>query len=237
MLRYTRKEMKQAAKNDLNGKWGVSIGSFLMATYVPAMVFTLPFAFLYMGGFLALMVEAFPMAALMNGLAILSLFIPVFLISGPLYMGYYLFNLKVGRNQPVGFALPYRAFTSGVYGRVTKGYFMWNVIVLLWSLLLIVPGIVKGMAYAQMPYLMMDHPEMTWKEAMKESERMMKGHKMDYFVLGLSFFGWILLASITYYASMLYSGPYMYQTLANFYRDLRGETLNVVKVTSYEKQI
>ena len=234
MLRYTRKEQKQAAKNDLNGRWGVSIGSFLMATYVPMNVVMLPAVFLIFAG-------AFFGAAGNDvlGLSIISisyllLFVPLFLVSGPLYMGYYLFNLRIARGDEAGWALPYRCFTKGIYGRLTKGYFMWTLIILLWTCLLIVPGIIKSLSYAQVPYLMMDHPEMTWQEAMKESARMMQGHKWDLFVLQLSFIGWLLLAEITYFVSMIYSGPYMYQAFVNFYRDLKGEPLNVAKAASYE---
>lgn len=232
MLRYSRKEMKQAAKNDLKGKWGVSIGSFLLATYVPMNVVAIPFAFLLYAGVFLLAAQQEVLGGIIMVISYLMLFVPMFVICGPLYMGYYLFNLRIARHQQAGFGLPYRAFTSGVYGRLTKGYFMWNLMIMLWMLLLIVPGIVKSFAYALAPYLMMDHPEMTWKEALAESQRMMKGHKMKLFVLHLSFIGWIVLAGITSYATMIYSGPYMYQAFANFYRDLKGETLNVASASS-----
>ena len=234
MLRYTRKEQKQAAKNDLKGKWGVSIGSYLMATYVPMNVVMLPAVFLVFAGAFFGIAGNDILGFSMVSVSYLLLFVPLFMVCGPLYMGYYLFNLRIARGDAVGWALPYRCFTDGVYGRLTKGYFMWTLIILLWSMLLFVPGIIKGLSYAQMPYLMMDHPEMTWREAMKESARMMHGHKWDLFVLGMSFFGWFVLAYFTSYISMVYSGPYMYQALANFYRDLKGETLNVASAVTYD---
>ena len=107
---------------------------------------------------------------------------------------------------------------------------MMNIFIFLWSLLFVIPGIIKSFSYAQMPYILMDHPEMGWKEALEESKRMMNGHKMDYFVLLLSFIPWLLLCGITFGIAFLYVGPYMQMTCVNFYRGLKEEQLNVTRV-------
>ena len=69
-----------------------------------------------------------------------------------------------------------------------------------------------------------------WKEALKESQRMMDGHKWELFVLGLSFIPWLLLVCVTFGIALLYVGPYMQVTYTNFYRTLKEEQLEVTRV-------
>ena len=92
----------------------------------------------------------------------------------------------------------------------------------LWSLLLIVPGVIKGYEYAMVPYLLLDHPEMSRQEIFAESKRMMMGNKWDAFVLDLSFIGWHLLGACTFgILTFLYVNPYQYYTEAELYHVLR----------------
>ncbi len=65
-----------------------------------------------------------------------------------------------------------------------------TVYTLLWSVLLIVPGIIKFISYSMAYYILLDHPEYTASEAIKKSQVLMKGHKLDLFLLSLSFIGW-----------------------------------------------
>ena len=94
---------------------------------------------------------------------------------------------------------------------------------LLWSLLLIVPGIVKAYSYAMAPYLMQDHPEMSASQAIDESMRLMEGNKMNLFLLDLSFIGWWLLCCITFGLLTLVVLPYQQTARAEFYRELIDE--------------
>ena len=92
----------------------------------------------------------------------------------------------------------------------------------LWSLLFIVPGVIKGYEYAMVPYLLLDHPEMSRQEIFAESKRMMMGNKWDAFVLDLSFIGWHLLGACTFgILTFLYVNPYQYYTEAELYHVLR----------------
>lgn len=92
----------------------------------------------------------------------------------------------------------------------------------LWSLLFIVPGVIKGYEYAMVPYLLLDHPEMSRQEIFAESKRMMMGNKWDAFVLDLSFIGWNLLGACTFgILTFLYVNPYQYYTEAELYHVLR----------------
>ncbi len=92
----------------------------------------------------------------------------------------------------------------------------------LWSLLFIIPGIVKSYSYAMTSYILLDRPELSATDAIKESEKMMNGHKMDLFILDLSFIGWILLSCLTCGILVLYVEPYMMATRSAFYLELKG---------------
>lgn len=93
-------------------------------------------------------------------------------------------------------------------------------LIFLWSLLLVIPGIIKAMAYSQVDYIKAENPDMDIMETLRESERLMKGHKMEYFVLCLSFFGWFLLVGITFGLAGIYVMPYFSTTRALYYRNL-----------------
>jgi len=84
-----------------------------------------------------------------------------------------------------------------------------GIFTLLWSILLIVPGIIKGISYSASPYILAENPEMSGLEAIRESKKKMYGHKADYFVLMLSFIGWMLLACLTLGILYIWLAPYM----------------------------
>ena len=70
-------------------------------------------------------------------------------------------------------------------------------------------------------FILADNPELSAREALKKSEEMMKGHKMDLFVLDLSFIGWLFLVAITFGVASIYIAPYYGATQANFYKNLK----------------
>ena len=102
------------------------------------------------------------------------------------------------------------------------------VYVLLWTLLLIVPGIIKAISYSQTYYVMKDNPELSFNAAIERSMAMMEGYKMQYFLLRLSFIGWILLGIISCGILFLWVNPYISATDAHFYEYVKEE---------YEKKI
>lgn len=101
--------------------------------------------------------------------------------------------------------------------------FLVGLFTFLWSLLLIVPGIIKACAYSQAMYILAENPGISPMDAIKRSKEMMQGHKMEYFLLVLSFFGWALLAPFTLGILYIWLLPYMQATMANYYRSLKGE--------------
>jgi len=92
----------------------------------------------------------------------------------------------------------------------------------LWSLLLIVPGIIAQYRYSMAIYLLCDHPEMSPLACIRESKRLMSGHKAELFVLDLSFFGWLLLELIPIlgYFVQIWTVPYINMTRALYYERL-----------------
>lgn len=104
--------------------------------------------------------------------------------------------------------------------------FLVGLFTFLWSLLLIVPGIIKGCSYSQAMYILAEDPSMGATEAINRSKSMMDGHKMEYFLLSLSFIGWSILGIFTLGILYIWLIPYMQTTLANYYKSLKGEFID-----------
>ncbi len=93
----------------------------------------------------------------------------------------------------------------------------------LWSLLLVIPGIIKAYSYSMSMYILAENPEIGALEAINRSKAMMNGHKMELFVLELSFIGWYLLCAITFGIAGVWVFPYMSATFANFYNKIKNQ--------------
>ena len=118
----------------------------------------------------------------------------------------------------------FESFSSSYLNQVLvmllKNLFVW-----LWSLLLIVPGIIKYYEYLMIPYILTDNPEISWDDAKEQSRTMMEGEKMNAFLLHLSFIGWFLLDIITIgILHIVFTGPYMAQAEAELYHVLLEKT-------------
>lgn len=103
-----------------------------------------------------------------------------------------------------------------------KVTFLVGLFTFLWSLLFVIPGIIKAISYSQAMTIVAENPKTNALDAINRSKAMMHGHKMDYFVLGLSFIGWALLCGITFGIAYIYVGPYMSATQINFYNEIKG---------------
>ncbi len=102
--------------------------------------------------------------------------------------------------------------------------FMHDLYVFLWSLLFVIPGIIKAYSYYMVPYLLAENPDMDYHRALELSSEMMVGHKMECFVLQLSFIGWHILSMFTFnILGILYVSPYETATMAEFYVAVRSE--------------
>lgn len=142
-------------------------------------------------------------------------------VVGPMSYGLAYVFLENTRNQkPVEFGDLFKAFDSGYLEHLLLGLMIY-IFTFLWSLLFVVPGIIKSYSYAMAYYIKVDNPTWGWKECIDESIKMMDGHKMDLFVLDLTFIGWIILGSLVCGIGVLWVLPYMYVAHTHFYEEIR----------------
>ena len=145
-----------------------------------------------------------------------------FFIIGPVEVGYVnsMRRLYEEGNGDLTSGMFEAAF--GNYLHIVWVYFVMVVKVFLWSLLLIVPGIIKSFSYAMTPYIMVEHPEYSASEAINDSCELMRGHKWELFCLYLSFIGWAFLSVITCCIGFFWLEPYISVSQAAFYKDLKN---------------
>lgn len=115
---------------------------------------------------------------------------------------------------------------AGNYLKVVWTMFLYCLYTFLWSLLFLIPGIIKAYSYALTPYILKDNPELSANEMIDLSRAMMRGHKFDLFCLHLSFIGWAILCIFTGGIGTLWLMPYMLTAQAAFYQDVRTEYMS-----------
>ncbi len=120
------------------------------------------------------------------------------------------------------------------YKHNVKVLFYMQLRIFLWSLLFIIPGLVKAYEYRVIPYILNDHPEMNMDDIFAESRRMMDGNKWKAFVLDLSFIGWQVLSLFTCgLLSIFYVNPYIHSTHAALYDELKYSNLTIDEADPY----
>jgi uncharacterized membrane protein len=156
----------------------------------------------------------------MEGAKSLS-FLSIFVL-GPLSYGYYVSFLNSKRTgEVVRIENLFDGFKD--YARVFLTNLLQSIYIVLWTLLLIVPGIIKSISYSQTFFVLKDNPELKNNAAIERSMAMMEGHKMEYFCLILSFIGWLLLGILTLGIGLLWVNPYICVTNAHFYEYVKEE--------------
>ena len=143
------------------------------------------------------------------------------LVSGPLGIGMASYFLKMSRNKETKIEDLFTGFQN--FGNTFLLGLLQIIFIFLWSLLLIIPGIIAALAYSQSFYIMADEPNIAPMDALKKSKEMMVGYKLELFFLGLSFIGWILLCLLTLGLGFLWLTPYMQATFTQFYLELKGD--------------
>lgn len=146
-----------------------------------------------------------------------------FLIALPLGLGYanaMLALLRKGERDITSnmFKLGFAPYWKKVWSML-----LMNIYIILWSLLFLIPGIIKSFSYAMTPFIVNDEPELSAEQAIKKSMAMMKGHKFDLFYLYLSFIGWFLLSMLTCFIGLIWLIPYCEGATASFYKDRKEE--------------
>ena len=140
----------------------------------------------------------------------------------PLAWGFsmaFLLNRR-GVEDPFGVGRMFAGYKDFI--RIFTTLFLQQIYTLLWTLLLIIPGIVKSLSYAMTSFILFDNPEMKNNEAIELSMKMMDGHKVDLFWLQLTFIGWAILCILTLGIGFFWLIPYIQASMVEFYKEVKA---------------
>lgn len=171
--------------------------------------------------------------SLLGGILGATILIPFILslASVAVQIGYVYYCMKVAKREQGAYADLAYLIQGWRFGlKIVVLSFVINLFVSLWSLLLFVPGVIKAISYSQAIMIMLENPDMDIMTAIRESQKMMDGHKMEYFVLDLSFIPWLLLVAVTFGIASLWVSPYMQITMVNYYNVLKNPNQSGAKV-------
>ena len=222
---YTRAELKQNAKNSLRGKWGSAIVVTILfagLTFATAFVLSILENIIGIGTlFISQKVEILPLLSLVVSLitSVLEL-----LVIAPLTIGLYSYFLNLSEDNKPSVETLFDGFKKSFSNSVVMNILI-TIYTFLWTLLFIIPGVIKSYSYSMAFYIMAENPSISAGEAITRSKELMNGHKMELFFLQLSFLGWGILATFTCGIGFLWLVPYMNKTTANFYQSIKQENV------------
>lgn len=153
-------------------------------------------------------------------LAALLLAAALFVLGSMVQVGHCRLHLELHDRREASMGLLFDYVPHWKTTAVTK--LLKSVYIFLWSLLLIVPGIIATYSYAMTDYILAENPELTASEAISNSKEMMEGNRWRLFCLHLSFIGWEILAALTLNIGNLWLRPYIMAAETAFYRDVSG---------------
>lgn len=145
------------------------------------------------------------------------------IFSGVMSVGMSIVLMQISRDGTSKIESLFDGFRKGLGNNIVAGILV-SLFTFLWSLLLIIPGIVKSYSYAMTFYILADNPDMAPTEAINKSKEMMKGNKWRLFCLDFSFIGWYLLSFLTLGILLLWVNPYSMQARVEFYESLKPQT-------------
>lgn len=172
------RQHKLAAKNALKGKWGIAIGVLFIYFIINSAVGFIPEDYYW-----------------------LYILVSIFFVL-PLSVGYSWFHLEVKRDPNPKIATLFSSFKDN-YVRNLLTYVLVTVFITLWALLLLIPGIIKSLAYSMTFYILRDNPNMSSLQAITESRRLMNGKKKNLFFLCLSFLGWYIIPIVLIFGGLI----------------------------------
>lgn len=152
------------------------------------------------------------------------IFIGPLLLIGPISIGICSYTLHVVRNTEKKNKIDplLDGFRGSVGNSILVGLLA-TIFTALWSLLFVIPGIVKAIAYSQCYFIALEHPEYDANTCITESRKMMNGHKWEYFCLQFSFIGWMIVGACCLGVGTLWVSAYMNAANAAFYEDLKNQ--------------
>ncbi len=161
-------------------------------------------------------------SAIMSAAASASIGILAFIVGGPLTYGFQSVSLACARGEKWKIEHLFRGFTNR-FSETLVLYLLHTVLIFLWTLLFVIPGLVKTYAYSMAYYIANDNSSLEARECLKASEKMMEGHKWQLFCLDLSFIGWYFIGALCFGIGTLFVAPYHEVARANFYAELKME--------------
>ena len=144
------------------------------------------------------------------------------IVAGPLAIGAVYFYMKLESGEEPNISIVFDGFQDFKRGLVF--HLVSSIFIILWALLLVVPGIIAAIRYSMGYYLMIENPDMEPMEALRQSSELMKGHKMEFFMFVISFLGWLILSALTLGIGFLLLVPYYQMSKLNFYRKITGDS-------------
>lgn len=142
-----------------------------------------------------------------------------FILTGPLSLGSTILFLNFVKSEPYAMETLFSGFKRFVPAFLLV--LLTVIFIILWSLLLIIPGIIVGLSYSMAIFILAENPEISPMDALKESKRIMKGYKWKYFLFSLSFIGWAFLCIFTLGIGLLWLIPYIETSTVNFYLNIK----------------
>ena len=219
----TNQELKNSALAALKGNWAPAVLGAISFTFATCLI-TSPSYCANMAAF------GMPFFDSINPKLLKifsnSSFLLNFFLLYPLSLGYSVAHKELLQNGDAAITRNTVRLAFSDYVRNAVSILLVYLYTLLWTLLFIVPGIIKGLAYSLTPFIVKDNPQLSPNQAINLSMKMMKGHKFDLFYLYLSFIGWILLAMLTLGIGLLWVIPYMQTSMAAFYLDVKNDYNN-----------
>ena len=154
-------------------------------------------------------------------------------VVNPLKVGYDRYFLDQSEGK-VNFATLFSGFTGGKYMKRVKVLAFQYLYLFLWTLLFVIPGIIKSYSYFLIPYILADNPDISKDRAFEISMKTMDGEKWNLFVLQLSFIGWQLLGILACCVGTYFVAPYVQATMAEFYFVMRQKAIQTGIATPEE---
>ena len=164
--------------------------------------------------------------AFLSGALVFAVILGIVLIIGWTILGsvvstgYAKFNLRMVDREEASINVMFSCFPQ--WKTVTIANLLQGLFIFLWTLALIIPGIIACYTYAMVPYILAEYPEMPAGEVLAQSKMLMEGNRWRLFCLELSFLGWGLLATFTLGIGYLWLIPYTQAASAAFYREVSG---------------
>ena len=219
----TNQELKNSALAALKGNWAPAVLGAIFFTFATCLI-TSPGYCANMAAF------GMPFFDSINPKLLKifsnSSFLLNFFLLYPLSLGYSVAHKELLQNGDAAITRNTVRLAFSDYVRNAVSILLVYLYTILWTLLFIVPGIIKGLAYSLTPFIVKDNPQLSPNQAINLSMKMMKGHKFDLFYLYLSFIGWIFLAILTLGIGFLWVIPYMQTSMAAFYLDVKNDYNN-----------